>query len=141
MAEHPQVQVTHPSGDLIEVDEDIVLLLNRMWRRGIYTMSSCQDQDGRVWVEFGAQRDVETFVHALFRDDEGGNDIYSFRNRVFSTWRPADDEEEEMFEMASKWWWSFNLMDLNKGEGPVDIEAWHSVRFPRADLSEVVDRL
>jgi hypothetical protein len=46
-----------------------------------------------------------------------------------------------MFEMASKWWWSFNLMDLNKGEGPVDIEAWHSVRFPRADLSEVVDRL
>lgn len=141
MRDHPRAQVVHPSGDLIDVDEDLVPLLNGMWRRGIVTTNSCQDEDGRIWVEFASQRDVESFLLTLFRNDEDGEDIDSFRNRVFGTWRPPDTEEEDVANVRWWWWWDVDVMDMNRGEGPVRVELYHSVRFPIADLDEVARRL
>jgi hypothetical protein len=143
MTDHPQAQAFHPSGDLIEVDENLVPVLTRMWRRGIVTTDSCQDQEGRVWVEFASQRDVEVFLLAMFRDDEDEGSVHSFRTRVFGISEPTDEVGKE--DLATVrwrwWWWDVNVVDMNKGEGPVCVEVYHSVRFPTADLEEVTRRL
>jgi hypothetical protein len=139
ITKHRQVRV-ELHGELIDVDEEIAPLLKRIWDLGIETLNSCQEQDGRTWIEFASVNDIKDFLSSLMLDDSGEHhDLYSFRNRVFRTREPNDDWEAFRRDVA--WHYGINVTDLNVGDDTADIMICPVVRFPASDLPEVMRRL
>lgn len=66
--QHRQVKVFCPDEDAtIEVDAGIALLLESLWKLGISTFMSCEDnKDGRVWIDFSSSYDVGDFLQLVY---------------------------------------------------------------------------
>lgn len=51
VSKHPQVEVEFDYGEVIRVDEGIIDLLSLFWKEKYDTILSCQDNNGKVWIE------------------------------------------------------------------------------------------
>jgi hypothetical protein len=148
---HPQTRIEH-EGFAAEVDEEIAPLILELWRAGIETALSCQDNERglgecrRVWIQFRNGWDAEHFLSvAADRYDDGLDSLY---NRVVGGWEPEDDWQA--FRQLRAWSYSVRADDRNvtrtdDGEdlpvGPPDVGLAVSVRFPFTDYGEVLARV
>lgn len=144
---HPQVHIA--LGELeADVDAGIAEFILELWRAGIETMMSCQDNDGRVWVEFPSANDAERFLDIVA--GEYDDDIYSLYNRLV---HEGEDDDWETFRESHAWQYACAPMDYNGAlfdaqgelERPAEaqrfIQLHVSVRFPRYDYDEVLQRM
>jgi hypothetical protein len=157
---HPQVRISH-EGIEAEVDEEIAPLIVALWRIDCLTTLSCQDNFGRVWIQFDTGDDAEHFLSAAasaFDADRG-----SLYQRIVASYGKSSCEvraghAERYPDRAGKdidagrdddWWFSVTADDLaldEDEEPPADapkaeIALSISVRFPRSDYDEVVRRI
>ena len=49
---HPQRTLLHPTEGLVKVDEELATLLPQLWQLGCKTCMSCQDNNGKLWIQF-----------------------------------------------------------------------------------------
>jgi hypothetical protein len=146
---HPQVHIRHGDQEA-DIDEELVPLILELWKAGLVTESSCQeDLDGRVYIHFGAAGDAERFLNIVARDaDESLESIY---NRI-AVW--DEPEEWEAFRTDRMWhfaagardWGAFQEEDAQgklvvRRTGPVDFYFSVAAMFPRSDLAEVTERM
>jgi hypothetical protein len=142
---HPQVRVKH--GPLeADVDVEIAPLIKELWRAGVDTVMSCQDNTaGRVWIQFFSSQSLERFLNIVGEYEEGEGSLY---DRIQS----ADDCTTR--PDRGGWWYSLCPSDVacdeeddHDEEAGADewlepqFAACLSVRFPRADLPTVLQRL
>lgn len=149
-SKHKQVLVTH---DLIsfEVDEGIAPLIERLLKLNIKTTNSCENNvpEGWVWIEFLSAYQAERFLSVVSKYSP---DIDCLYNRIRQHWIPEDSVEEESLR---KNFWKYSVNPVDYGvESTIDedcvIETFKgnhyfkflvSVRFPQADLKEVLENL
>jgi hypothetical protein len=130
-----------------EIDCEIAPLILELWKAGIQTANSCEDNvpRGFVWIQFLTVPDAERFLDVVGHyDDDGQESVPSRYRRILGEGEWPDD-----------WIYSTGLEDWSV-ECEVDgddtiretrtqafpaFRFWMSVRFPRADLPWVVDKL
>ena len=121
-----------------QIDRDIAPLIREIWGAGIETIMSCQqDGSGRVWVHFSNISNGVRFLNIVARYEPGPGNLYA--------------RMHPRFEFDETVWWyevhedDFALHDEarteERYEGPPDFFFTFTVRFPPADLPEVVERL
>jgi hypothetical protein len=141
--EHPTVDI-----DDTPIDEDIAPLIQLLWDLDLDTTNSCQDNNGRVWVEFATPYDAEEFLNRIAVYEDGLDTLY---NRIRGAWVPIDDDT---WYESNAWRYDVTPADLSVREEPTDQDDLHefpegpseftfrvSVRFPHADLPAVMQRL
>lgn len=142
MPDHPQVRIEHNSVSA-EVDEQIADLILDCWRLGSWTVNSCQDNLGKVWIEFVGGREAEAF--ASIAAGEFSFDADSLYSRVLG-WGEATDPDIM---------WRYDLIPDDRNVkwvgthpdqtpnvlGPPLVGFTVSIRFPPSDLPEVKRRL
>ncbi len=150
--QHPQVRIEH-DGFSAEVDEGIADLLLNLWRLEFFTFNSCQDNFGKVWIEFADAINAGEFLSIAA--GEFDEDIDSLYNRVVDGWQPDEEADYEDFRDNRAWLYKVMAHDLNvrievdeenheisdTSVGPPAIYLSVSVRFPRSDLPEVERRI
>jgi len=134
---HPTVPILHPSGEYIDIDEDIAPLIKKLWELGYNTSNSCQDNyvystiHGRlrhfVWIEFDTTGDYEDFVQEFIGDDV---DRYI---TVSSEWETKITIINQNFSYDRK-------EDMIIDNIPLDLKFATSVRFSKNQLKEVEER-
>jgi hypothetical protein len=129
--EHPQVPMFYYT-----VDEEIADLISIMNYCGIRTINSCQDNRGnrgnvpRIWVEIPAEH-LLVFLSMLDQADEA-DDIESLSRRITPERYPDENYQE------NRAWHHKHLIHRVNGQlAPLTM----NIRFPAADLPEVVTRL
>lgn len=137
--QHRQVRVT-VGGIVADVDEELAPLIEQLWKAGIATSLSCQEnRPGIAWIMFPLVGDLSRFLDIVAEYDPEDASLYrriSLASDDEGCWEydvlPEDDALHEEF--------------LNGG-----VEEWHegeacfyfnvSVRFPRTDLPTLLQRL
>jgi hypothetical protein len=131
---HPQVFISD-GAICADVDEGIADLILELWRAGIDTYLSCQnDPSGRVWIDMPIQA-AKSFLTIAARPFD--DDMESICNRSVGQSAP-DDFERYLTERA--WHYAVRPWNCSEDEGTVDVEADFSVRFPQTDYDEVLRR-
>jgi hypothetical protein len=142
-APHRQVEIEW-RGLRAEVDEEIAPLVLELWKAGIVTTNSCQENfPGIAWIEFLSTRDAKKFLNLIVE-------------------YPVDTEEpfwETLYGRitgcGSDDAWDYNLHLYDRGvdeevvgneviqncTGPADFEYSVSIRFPRTDIPLILERL
>jgi len=156
MPEHKQVTIhgtVNGRSHTAEVDAGIADFIQLLWSLDIGTVMSCEDNYGRIWIDFPSTMEAERFLNDLAPDPSRFDDFESLDNRICSIWEPTDDLE---FRRDRAWHYTTSVADygLNLPWGPCDdddpdIEREGEpcfifdidVRFPIADLPEVMERL
>ena len=127
---HKQVRIKVDSFEA-DVDEELAPLLVELWKAGMRTVLSCQEnRPGVAWIQFFSVDDLTYFL-----DTVGGcaaveeDDLY---------WRITQDADED----GGSWEYALHPMDIAADDEADD--DWHehlpdfaflpSVRFPRTDL-------
>jgi hypothetical protein len=141
--EHPTVEI-----DGVPIDEGIAQLIRLLWDLDLDTTNSCQDNNGRVWVEFATPYDAEEFLNRIAIYEDGLDTLY---NRIRGAWVPVDDDT---WQTSNAWRYDVSPVDLSVreeiteqdeleeiSEGPAQFTFRVSVRFPPFDLAAVMDRL
>src|SRR5437773_4458721 len=85
--EHPTVEL-----EGVAIDVEIAPLIELLWDLNIDTMNSCQNNHGRVWLEFASPPDAEMFLNTVATYED---DIDSLYNRIRGAWSPAEQQEDE----------------------------------------------
>ncbi len=132
---HPQVLLR--VGDrTANVDAGIRPLIRELWRAGIDTTMSCQqDGYGCVWVQL-PPADAGRFLSIVVGtrpDDRGDLDPNGIYNRITGSW--------ELDDPSAAWRLDAAPHDFAYAGMPAEIEIAVSVRFPPSDLDAVLDRL
>ena len=83
--EHPTVEL-----EGVAIDVEIAPLIELLWDLNIDTMNSCQNNHGRVWLEFASPPDAEMFLNTVATYED---DIDSLYNRIRGAWSPAEQQE------------------------------------------------
>lgn len=137
---HPQVRITH--GEITAlVDEGIADLIVAMWRAGIETVLSCQEnQPGVAWVEIPFYA-FGQFLRVVLSGGPGADGLY---------WRVLS-----RYETSGEGDWEYSLFvedlatdDFIKG----DTHHWRDsgialpfpligIRFPVTDIPAIINRL
>jgi hypothetical protein len=134
---HPTTTVEWGGGFSADIDVEIAPLLKLVWENGIDTVSSCQDIDGRVHVEFDSSIDLCRFVELVAAPS---TDVESLYNRCGAGGHVPDDWQD--FRLHRMWHYSASVpVDLNYGGRRPRFELPVSVFFPRSDLAAVVAAL
>jgi len=105
---HPTIEVYNPfMRQVIPIDEKIAPLLKSIWKLGIETENSCQDDDNRkeIWICFSSMHDLKRFFSHLVKYG-----IFELRNKKLNKWAWGEgvDERDEM-HLAAVW---FPISDL-----------------------------
>lgn len=124
LAEHKQVDV-----EGVEIDEGIADLIVACWDRGIETVLSCENNSGRIWIEFFEESDLVEFTRIAA--GEFSDDVESLYNRVLPEFEPVD---WEAFRENRAWMYGINP------EMGVEPHFYPWVRFPISDYAEVLRR-
>jgi hypothetical protein len=133
---HRTVPVEH-AGLAAEIDTAIAPLVLEVWRAGLRTVNSCQDNPrGYVWLEFESLGDATRFLDLAVEPagvgSEGVTDLY---HRAFR-------EGPGAFWPLSRRLWLYKVLPRNIGQaGTVQADFLLSVRFPQTDLPALLDRL
>jgi len=145
---HKQVFVR--VGDMeAEVDQGIAALIREIWKAGIGTLNSCQEnQPGIVWIEFVTCEDARCFLNIVAAYEDGLDTLY---NRARQGWNPIDEDDM----MHPFWSYDIHPEDLALQEeiddagdvlaethpGAPEFEFSVSIRFPECDYPLVLKRL
>ena len=146
--EHPQTFIEHRAF-AAEVDADIAPLILEMWRAGIPTILSCQDNGregarGRIWISLPAGA-AESFL--TIAAGEYSEEIDSLYNRVVGGFEP---ESWKNIREHHAWHYGSTPIDVSldidshayvTSTGPTEVMVAADVRFPRGDLDEVLKRM
>lgn len=153
MARHSTVTLTYPfTGELVDIDEMLVDLIQEVWRAGIETVSCCEDAGdvsellntafphlaarkaclaNRCYVDFPSEGEAATFLSAVA--DAG----------------PRDEFYVRMVHWAAPGAWlkSLSFDDMGMSDDDVIehasdfVPSMVQVLFPQPDVPEVVARL
>ena len=156
MSQHKQVTVTGEIDgrpETAEVDEELADFIKLLWQLNISTMMSCQDNRGKVWIDFPYAFEAESFLNLMAPDPANMDDLESIDSRVVGIYEPDD---WGAYRSDRMWSYATSVADLglnfpwggiddDDGEIERDSEPMFifsiSVRFPKADLPEVMQRL
>lgn len=131
-----------------QIDEGIADLVLELWKAGIHTRNSCEDNvpKGYVWIEFSTVSNAETFLDIVV--NKYSDSWTSLYQRLYAPWGYFGGTR-------SKGWCCEVLpVDLNAEDryvdedtietvsiGPPSMLFTMSVRFPRTDLATVLRRM
>jgi hypothetical protein len=137
MAKHPFNRVDY-RGKRVEIDREIVPLMKEIWKAGIGTIWSCQDQEGYVAVGLADMFGAQDLVGAV--QAHAPHDVVARANEGLNALgRDPGDAA-----------WQFSIyphtleFDALLGGPPTGVSCCHfvfTVRFPRSDLQYVVAAL
>ena len=140
--DHPQVLVHVPDFEMAEIDEDLAPLIQALWRSGVRTYMSCQDNapEGYAWICFPDAGEAERFMAiAIPRHQPEEGSIYDRARNVWDfpgePWLFAANVEDEAVEYEVD-----EDQDTMEEHHPTGVPEWRfhiSVRFPRGDLAAV----
>lgn len=153
--EHKQVKVEW-NGMTADVDEGIAPLILALWRAGINTFNSCQENSpGVAWVEFVSAQDACEFLNLVaVYPSEDELRIVNDRTYVGDVpfwetlyWRATSPGESGA--------WTYDVHPMNYGVeedvindevvstkvGPSDFDFSVSIRFPTTDMALILERL
>jgi hypothetical protein len=142
MTLHRQTLIEHDYFQA-EVDVELAPLILGLWRAGLMTTMSCQEDDaGRAWLSFVDLATLERFLRQLFPKRKPKAHVESLYNRAVGTYEPHDWQE---FREKRKWTFTLIAVDLND-LAQLETETTYvslvaSVRFPRADIAAVTERV
>jgi hypothetical protein len=124
------------AGQSAAIDELIAPLLAEIWKAGIRTLHSCQENpSGFVWIEFDSVLEARRFVHvALGRAQSGGAVASAMRRRALH-------EGPEAFWPLSRKLWLYKVSPQNHAAEGLEVGFTLSVRFPHQDLPLVLDAI
>ncbi|HEV8276809.1 MAG TPA: hypothetical protein VGQ26_14095 [Streptosporangiaceae bacterium] len=131
---HPQVHV-QVGNRQAHVDQALAPLIRELWRAGIDTNMSCQqDGHGLVWIQL-PPASAEAFLNIVAGNRPADSDLDpdSLYNRVIGDLQPSD--------LCGAWRLEAAPCDFAAVGMPADIDIAISVRFPPADLPAVLDCL
>jgi hypothetical protein len=139
---HRQVHIERGNRRAV-VDAELASVILELWRLGIDTGMSCQDNQGRVLIEFPGDSDAGKFLNMLAAaGPDAADDLASLYNRMSGDRKP-DDWDASGADRA----WRYDVRPVNwaieDGEqiGQHMFEFPISVRYPHSDHDEVLRRL
>jgi hypothetical protein len=142
---HKQVRVRFGERSAL-VDVELAPLIEALWKRGIGTILSCQEnRPGWVWIAFETVADAEAFLNLVTQYEEDCDSLY---NRIRHGWDRNNRPVEGFWEYnvhpsdlsVEQWENSDGCLD-EKPTGPVEFCFSLSVRFPVSDLQTVLNRV
>jgi hypothetical protein len=128
-----------------DIDEAIAPLILEIWKAGIRTANSCEDNvpRGFVWIQFPTTQDAERFLNIIgeYEDEEPAPSRY---RRVLAEaewpgeWRYAVGLEDWAVdcEVDEENW----IVEKRTRDRPMFC-FWVSIRFPRSDIRWVTQRI
>ena len=130
---HKMIPVS-AGGQSADIDEPIAPLVEEVWKAGVRTLHSCQDNPtGYVWIETESAADATRFVDIALSGDTGDAAQKGLRERALR-------QGPIGFWPLSRGLWLFKVsIDNQGGEGPVHTKFLVSIRFPRRDLPLVLE--
>jgi hypothetical protein len=142
---HPQVRVRW-RGLEADVDEELAPLIRALWRAGIHTCLSCQEnRPGVAWIEFLTARDARKFLNrvAVYPTEAELQEAPFWETLYGRITRRGGEGDWEYDVFPEDWDVEEKLIDDEVEEtctGPADFEFGVSIRFPRADLPLILQR-
>lgn len=137
MQEHETVKLWYePYKDYIDIDRNIAPLINEIWKAGIETNNSCEDniseiyddEDICMWISFDSEFDMYHFLTIIFDGISKYGEFFARTNC----------NSNDKF----KWKYSIWIVcDTNKSNIIRKINIFHSVRFPRRDYSYILQKM
>jgi len=127
-----------------EIDTAIAPLIREIWKVGIDTFMSCQEDGwGKVWICFPDLVDLVRFLNIVARYEPGTETIYNRMNPqlLCSDSKPAWDYELHPNDSALLLSESGDEQEAAAYDGPADFFFTLSLRFPPCDLPTVLSRL
>ena len=157
MTAHPEVSLQVTPDYIVPVDEGIAELITEIWRAGLTTALSCQDNcyeeapSGCIWIEFTSAPEAEAFLG--FVSGPYSDDPDSLYSRIREGGCPSDCNGVDCHQKHGAWRYSVGVEDLNvngweegdywveKSVGPPQFLFLLSVRFPHRDYGDVLRRM
>ena len=139
--ERPHRTATVQVGDWkAEIDEGIVPLIQEIWRAGIETSMSCQENsDGYIWIEFPEVEDAEAFLNVVAPYEDGPDTLYSRMLPCLVNHGPISDWSYRAYV------YDFALRDRELDgisyNPPAYFHFFISINFQPDDLPAVLNRL
>jgi hypothetical protein len=139
---HKQVRITW-GNRTTEVDEELGPLILALWKLGIDTVNSCQEnRPGITWIEFLTPVDAAEFLDlvAVHPDEDP-----SYEETPYD--RIVGFGEEGDWEYAlhpQNWAVDEEVIDdevIEHSTGPADFNFFVSIRFPKTDLPWILARV
>jgi hypothetical protein len=155
--DHPTRDVFNPfTRDNIPIDADLAVLMERLWRRGIRTVSCCQEDTdyphhyGKAYIYFETVVDAERFLSIAA--GSYSDELESLYNRV--VFHGSLLELEDDWYLRRRFTVEATAADINHDfvwdpttdedelviYGPPRIELGITVSFPREDITELAAR-
>lgn len=139
---HKQVLIKYARRSA-EVDEGIAHLILQLWKHGIHTMMSCENNvpNNYIWINFSTPGDASKFLDLVATFSDEPNSIYSIMT--------SHSEE------PGHWKYDIHTMDIgiesiideetntceDKVIGPHKFFFDVSIRFPKEDLDFIMKKL
>lgn len=157
MAEHPQVSIQVAPDYTLDVDDGIADLITEIWRVGLTTTLSCQDNrtkeapSGCIWIEFTSAAEAEAFLDIV--SGPYSDDPDSLYNRIRHGGCPPHCDGVDCYQEHGPWRYSVGVDDQNidgweekddwveESVGPPWFLFSLSVRFPHRDYEVVLSRM
>jgi len=129
-----------------DIDVEIAPLILEIWRAGLVTLNSCKEnRPGWVWIQFLIAEHAATFLDIVAVYEEGIECLY---NRIRHEW------DHDVGPPDGLWKYDALVQDLSvlqeevedgvieeASAGPSDFIFNMSIRFPKADLPIIEERL
>jgi hypothetical protein len=143
MQKHPTKHVIYKDQEA-DIDVDIAVLVLNLWKLGIHTVNSCQDNvpKGFVWIEFLSTFDAEQFLDSVADYYDEPDSLYQRMKRDWGDETPMDWQYSPFLRD-----YGVDLVPVGDREGYTTFNGSHqfnfsmSVRFPREDLEFVKARI
>jgi hypothetical protein len=142
--DHETVLVT-VGNESANIDKNIAPLIEGLWKLNIDTLLSCENNNGKVWIDFTSVYDAENFLNIVAKYSEGLNSMY---NRIRNEWSDPNNPTKNIWEYDP------HIMDLGVHQeitkddfvdetfsGKHEFHFTMSVRFPQKDLKSVTNRI
>jgi hypothetical protein len=128
------------------VDEGIAPLIKEIWKAGIFTLLSCEEnRPGIMWIEFASAIEAKAFLNIVARYEEDINSLY---NRIRQGWSRIDGV------IPGAWEYAINPFDYSMEQrildddsieescsGPSEFIFSMGIRFLKADYPILLDRM
>ena len=128
------------------IDERIAPLIKEIWKAGIFTFNSCEEnRPGIIWIEFASVIECEAFLNIIARYEE---DIDSLYNRIRQAWSRGDGI------LHGAWEYSVLPCDYSVEQRILDDDSIEEscmcpsefifsmgIRFPMEDYPVLLDRI
>jgi len=123
-------------GEMVDIDEEIAPLIREIWKAGIKTTNSCQNNwpQDYVWIEFACGTHLEMFLTNVFiYADMNDNKVAACRARMNHHDMPSTTRHWKIKPRVTDW-------EEEEDGGECDMEVSMSLRFPHEDL-EILTQL